>query len=814
MANLFSESNTTVKFPVKSIKYHGLEENIAKAQPIATHPPINLLLSSSTVKLRQGLTANQGRSRSFWNVTFHIASLHIDSLKTAKEELVYTFKSNFDLTSAADTEKQDALPKPSEYPLATARLVNKVIQITLGLPSAKLWEKQSELVCQALCGNRLPLSQEEDGYIKMNRRAINKEAEEEEKCLVGRGCHVKCVTVADRTLLGIWPIEDRPFRLYRGCTLVLRGESFFVKERAKDYQIPGEKGAPEDWMASVSGDSPKWKSLIDAPIHAILKNEVDTRLFDQIEEDNVEVHPVSNPVVQIQMLEATRKLSEHWGDENFDAMCHEFENHDATMPSGNTKKLPLTSMFLPLAPRIDTHDPLITSSADLNTFVPKEWRLNEAQVQATTQSSAIELVGSARLAVLVPTHAAGTAVMSQLSRAFRTFKYGEHKLMRLRGRADSEERLFGGNTQEFDDIEQTIAHAKKNPGKYRHFIQGIESLKTCGRVKKGFKEFNQQRRELIVDIMKGVQVVVTLPLSVKEMIRREFSPKFVVFDEASFFRDPEIFSILGQLRADAHVLFVGDHKQLSPPVFTAQGVAAWSKSAFERLIDKKYHQTLLNVSYRSHKILYRPTSLAYYDGQVKSFHDGPNKNVGINPENPVVVRVGNKTWSLAGLSHFLHLARVDSDDNKKDPSGSLYHPREAELGVALARSLFDRGARDILIMSPYKAQVALVKKVWEQKHPTAGAPRIQTVDASQGSEAEAVIVLITRNFGSAGFLQSTKRTNVMLSRARIAQYVVGNWNWVGGKSFSKDSGKFYAYLEEADNVLDKRTDYAVTPKVG
>ncbi|GKZ38120.1 mitochondrial escape protein 2 [Aspergillus brasiliensis] len=381
---------------------------------------------------------------------------------------------------------------------------------------------------------------------------------------------------------------------------------------------------------------------------------------------------------------------------------------------------------------------------------------------------------------------ASASLLNKLASEFNKVDHGFNKLMRLRSRADSEERL------------------------YNQFLQGISNLTNSGRVKSAFKEFNQQRHELINAVMKDVQVVVTLPLNVKEMLRREFNPKFAIFDEASFFRDPEIFSVLGLLRGDARVLFVGDHKQLPPPVFTGPGEMAWGKSAFERLVDKKYHQTLLDVSYRSHRILYHPTSAAYYEGKVSTYHDKPFKNVRVDHQNPVLVKLGNQTWTLPGLSHFLHLAHVPGDTNK-DFSGSLYHPREAELGIALARRLIDRGCRDVLIMSPYKAQVACVKKLWEQKHPNSRiTQRVQTVDASQGSEAEAVIVLITRNFASAGFLRSTKWTNLMLSRARIAQYVVGNWDWVGGQSF-KDGGKFRTYLDQADQVLDKMTSYPVFP---
>ncbi|EAW06696.1 uncharacterized protein ACLA_083910 [Aspergillus clavatus NRRL 1] len=76
-------------------------------------------------------------------------------------------------------------------------------------------------------------------------------------------------------------------------------------------------------------------------------------------------------------------------------------------------------------------------------------------------------------------------------------------------------------------------------------------------------------------------------------------------------------------------------------------------------------------------------------------------------------------------------------------------------------------------MSPYRAQVTLVKKIWQQRNPDAKVkPKAQTVDASQGSEAGAVVILITRNCGSAGSLRSPKRTKAMTTRARHFEYFV------------------------------------------
>lgn len=137
------------------------------------------------------------------------------------------------------------------------------------------------------------------------------------------------------------------------------------------------------------------------------------------------------------------------------------------------------------------------------------------------------------------------------------------------------------------------------------------------------------------------------------------------------------------------------------------------------------------------------------------------------------------------------------------------------MGILLARAVFDIGAHDILNMSPYRAQVALVKKLWTERFPDSErGPRVQTVDASQGSEATIVIVLTSRNGGLAGFLRSIKRSNVMLSRARVAQYVIGDYRCLTGKEFRGDGGKLQKYLLEANVVLGKDVQYVVYPTTG
>ncbi|KAG2417048.1 hypothetical protein HFD88_008265 [Aspergillus terreus] len=301
------------------------------------------------------------------------------------------------------------------------------------------------------------MSKAETDYIANNNAAINTEAEKEHKCLA-----------------------DRLFRIYRGCTLVLRGKDWFLKEKAL-----------------------KWRVLIDALIHAILMNDVDVRFVDHANEEHVQVHPVANPVVQTQMLEATRKLPEHWGEENFDAICRGFENQETAIPSGSRAKFVSQTIRRPGSPPKGSRKLLQERQRGM------QMSGTGAAIQLVTHSFSlvVRLPGMGNTRTIAATSMLVTQILGEgsLIGAFNTFNYNKRELMRLRGRADSDARLFAGVTTPFDDIEQLVDLAKEKPGKYRQFLEGIQSIRTSRGVKRNFKEFNIQRRELVKIVMKDVQ---------------------------------------------------------------------------------------------------------------------------------------------------------------------------------------------------------------------------------------------------------------------------------------------------------------------
>ena len=94
----------------------------------------------------------------------------------------------------------------------------------------------------------------------------------------------------------------------------------------------------------------------------------------------------------------------------------------------------------------------------------------------------------------------------------------------------------------------------------------------------------------------------------------------------------------------------------------------------------------------------------------------------------------------------------------------------------------------------YNGQIRRLKSLFLKYND--GRLDIQSVDASQGSEADCVIISCVRNNteGSIGFLADSRRVNVALSRAREVLVLVGshrffvhgkdeNWSFIAKNSY-------------------------------
>jgi superfamily I DNA and/or RNA helicase len=100
----------------------------------------------------------------------------------------------------------------------------------------------------------------------------------------------------------------------------------------------------------------------------------------------------------------------------------------------------------------------------------------------------------------------------------------------------------------------------------------------------------------------------------------------------------------------------------------------------------------------------------------------------------------------------------------------------------------------VRVITFYQAQVALISKMLKKK----GLKNIvvSTVDSSQGSESDVIIISFVRTGkqASVGFLTDNRRLNVALTRARHQLIVIGNANTL---ALVSDAVAIQALLEDA-----------------
>jgi superfamily I DNA and/or RNA helicase len=121
-----------------------------------------------------------------------------------------------------------------------------------------------------------------------------------------------------------------------------------------------------------------------------------------------------------------------------------------------------------------------------------------------------------------------------------------------------------------------------------------------------------------------------------------------------------------------------------------------------------------------------------------------------------------------------------------DPSTS--NPEQAERVAAELRRLLSRGLGPELagLITPYRAQARRLRELLAPER--AAGLEIDTIDAFQGREKEAIVVDLVRcnPDGQIGFLADLRRMNVALTRARRCLLVVGDSATIGQHPFYAD----------------------------
>jgi very-short-patch-repair endonuclease len=258
-----------------------------------------------------------------------------------------------------------------------------------------------------------------------------------------------------------------------------------------------------------------------------------------------------------------------------------------------------------------------------------------------------------------------------------------------------------------------------------------------------------------------------------------------IFDEAS---QCDIASALPILARAKRSVVVGDPEQLSfiPGLGIAQehalmdaaGLPKTGRGAFAqsrnslfdfartRIGADRLH--LLPDQFRSAPEIVAYTSEAFYGGRLRARRSEDEFRA------PQSYRPG------------LHWEDVRGTCARED--GGNVNRAEAEWIAGRLASLASEADFDgsVGVISPFNAQVALIRRLSEAKVPAAARQRmrlnVDTVDGWQGGEADVILFSLAVGPGAAqsaiGFLQRERRRfNVAVSRARAVALIIGDLSW-------------------------------------
>lgn len=303
--------------------------------------------------------------------------------------------------------------------------------------------------------------------------------------------------------------------------------------------------------------------------------------------------------------------------------------------------------------------------------------------------------------------------------------------------------------------------------------------------------------------------VTTTGLAKNLHLLRKLRSKVMLCEEAGEVLEAHILTAL--LPSIEHAILIGDHLQLRPQIqnYELQSTNPRGKqysldtSLFERLVEPPHLSDLrvpfstLETQRRMHPLISELVRSTLYP----SLQDGENvKNY------PAVVGMKERLF-------WLHHDQLEAGAASHDPLNTSHsNDFEIEMTVSLLSHIVRQGVYsrdDIAVITPYLGQLHKLRRRMEsmfeiclndrdlaeledfedrdqiaaaamKKQPAKStllkSVRVATVDNFQGEEAKVIIISLVRSNlqKKCGFLSTSNRINVLLSRAQHGMYIIGN----------------------------------------
>ncbi len=321
-----------------------------------------------------------------------------------------------------------------------------------------------------------------------------------------------------------------------------------------------------------------------------------------------------------------------------------------------------------------------------------------------------------------------------------------------------------------EKIAQDLTDTLKNSKLHRYRIKWRDRVR-C----KDFKDIDNDIKQLLVS-QHQILGATCVGLAAKNFGIELMEFDVVIVDEAGRATAPEI--LIPTLRAKKLIL-IGDHYQLPPSIDrhlleqlesdNLQNLDAIERqllqeSFFENLYKHipKDNKAMLNEQFRMPAPIGSLVSQLFYKGELKN---GMIKNTQqfYDPKN--IIR-----W-------------INVEGEHKLEKTSSYNKAQVQKIIEVLKqidcALHQRKIRKTIgIITPYSAQKRLLRsEVKKCGFRNFDKPKIDTVDAFQGEEADIIIYSTVKTYGNLSFLLDSKRLNVAISRAKE------NLIFVGKKSF-------------------------------
>ena len=251
------------------------------------------------------------------------------------------------------------------------------------------------------------------------------------------------------------------------------------------------------------------------------------------------------------------------------------------------------------------------------------------------------------------------------------------------------------------------------------------------------------------------------------------------------------------IRRAGRVILAGDHCQLPPTVKCYEAMkGGLGRTLMERIASQRPEVvTLLRMQYRMHEDVMRFSSDWFYHNLMEAAPQVKHRSI-LDLDLPM-------TWIQTPVA--------PSSASEGATGTSISNASEAHLTMLALQAYFELIGKervmeerlDVGIISPYRAQVQLLRSLLRKQEffkPFRRLITVNTVDGFQGQERDIIVISLVRSNdeGQIGFLRDLRRMNVAITRARMKVIILGDRNTLTRHPFYRKLWQYVQSLKVVD----------------